>query len=278
MKVVLNGTELTLRTLTDQEYNQVERLSRMSSVSMDVCPTCGARETEIPGSGGVKEFKTGSYRYRGLTYPCDCHAQMALRARYLLANIGDQYMRLDWKDFDGTEDAQYWVATYLQKWQSFKLNGMGLEFGGPDIGTGKTFAATTVGKELVKLGQRVYFIPFIEMVDAFQSDNGKEIERRMRETTFLILDEILPPVSERQRDFYETKLEALVRYRTNFNLPIISTTNLPEENLSVAYPRTYSLLQAKQIRVDMSGTDRRMGQIRLENIELAQHDEVRPIT
>lgn len=267
-----------MRTLNDREYNEAERLARMGGVPLDVCPTCGSRETEIPGSGGVKEFINGTYRYRGEERDCDCQAQIALRARYLIGNIGDQYMRLDWNDFNGSDHAATMVPTYIEKWKSFLVNGMGLEFGGPDLGVGKTFAATTIGKELIKLGQRVYFIPFVEMVSAFESEKGDEIEKRMRETTFLILDEILPAKSDRQREFYSTKLEALIRHRTNFNLPTITTTNMTEEELHREYPRTYSLMQAKQIRVDMSGVDRRSGQIAEENLELVLADEVRPIT
>jgi DNA replication protein DnaC len=278
LKTTWLGGEYKLRLLNDREYSEAERLARLSGVALDICPTCGGREEEIPGSGGVRAFASRAYKFRGEEHECNCQVQMALRARYLLANIGDQYMRLDWADFDGSQEAQKWVPYYIGHWKSFKQNGMGMEFGGESLGVGKTFAATTIGKGLIREGQRVFFIPFIEMVSSFESDDATELDRKMRETTFLILDEILPAKSERQRDFFADKFEALIRFRTNFNLPTIITTNLGEEQIAEDYPRTYSLLQAKQIRVDMSGSDKRMGQIRQENMDLVLNDEVRPIT
>lgn len=278
MQVQLNGQTLRLRRLTDPEFTKAERLARMSGVSLDVCPTCGAKDEEIPGSGGVVQFQNGVYKFRGEEWFCDCQAQMALRARYLLANIGEQYMRLDWADYDGPEEVRENVALYLNKWQDFKAHGMGVEFGGKALGVGKTFGATHIGKEMVKQGQKVFFIPFVEMVSAFENDDANEIEDRIRNTTYVILDELLPPWSDRQGQFYAMKLEAMIRHRTNHNLPTIITTNLTQDELHNHYPRTYSLLAAKQLRIDMSGVDARMGRIAEENLELVANGEIRPIT
>lgn len=278
MQVTLNGQTLRLRRLSDPEYNRAERLARMSGVSLDVCPTCGAKEEEIPGSRGIMHFQNGLYKYRGEEWFCDCQAQMALRTRYLLANIGEQYMRLNWADYEGPDEVKAYVAQYLDNWKDFKAHGMGMEFGGKGLGVGKTFGATHIGKEMVKQGQKVFFIPFVEMVSAFEDDNANEIEDRIRNTTYVILDELLPPWSERQHQFYAMKLEAMIRHRTNHNLPTILTTNLTQDELHEYYPRTYSLLAAKQLRIDMSGADARIGKIAEENLELAANGEIRPIT
>lgn len=278
MKVSLNGQELKLKRLTDPEYDEAIKLARMSGVPLDVCPTCGGHEEEIPGSGGVKVFVEGVYKFRGEEHFCNCQAQMALRARYLIANIGDQYMRLDWADYDRSDVVRRDVAQYVDNWQDFKVNGMGLEFGGKGLGVGKTFGATYVGKEMIKRGQRVYFIPFVDVVAAFQREDYMRLEDKLRSITYLILDELLPPWSDAQHALYAHKLEGLIRHRTNFNLPTIITTNLEKAELDEYYPRTYSLLEAKQLRIDMSGTDARRNVIAEENIELAANKEIRPIT
>lgn len=267
-----NAPALKLGFLADDEYEQAERLAKQSCVPLSTCPTC---LTKQPEHGMI--FEQPTYRFRGEERPCDCATQIALRARFLIANIGDQYMRLDWKDYDRSDEVRASVAAYLGNWQSFKQHGMGLEFGGKGLGVGKTFGATHVGKELIKHGQRVFFVPFAEMVSAFEKQDGEELERRMRETTYLILDELLPPTSDRQHSFYSTRLEALIRHRTNHNLPTIITTNMGELALHDRYPRTYSLLAAKQVRIDMSGVDARKGRIANENMELAINQEVRPI-
>jgi DNA replication protein DnaC len=277
LKVSVKGEDFKLKRLTDAEYDEAKRLARAAGKSLDVCPTCGGKEEEIPGSNGVKVFKEGTYKLWGEEHFCDCHTQIALFSRYLLANIGEQYMRLDFGDFDGSPEAREMVEVYIDKWEGFRAHGWGLEFGGP-LGIGKTFCATAIGKELIKRGQRVYFIPFIEMINAYSKSDAEQFEQRLRTATFLILDELLPASTDRQRDFYAFQFEALIRHRTNHNLPTIITTNQTQDQLSEDYPRIYSLLAAKQQRIDMSGRDVRRGKIEMENIELITNEEVRPIT
>lgn len=272
------GETLQLRDLTDDEYDAAARLARIDGTPLDTCITCGGSLVEIPESNGVKVFESKKYRFLGNEYECECKAQIALRARYLLANIGDQYWGLDWdRDFDGSQEARDFVSHYLDKWSSFKRHGWGVEFGGP-LGVGKTFAATHIGKALIQRNQKVYFIPFVEMVSAFEKHNGYDIEERIRNTTYVIIDELRPAISDRQREFYATRFEAVIRHRTNFNLPTIITTNVSQDDLYQEYPRIYSLLAAKQSRIEMSGEDVRLGKVKIENMELIENDEVRLIT
>lgn len=198
----------------------------------------------------------------------------------MLAGIGEQYQRLDWADFKGTPAVREAVALFLDKWDRFKLHGMGLEFSSPNLGVGKTFAATHVGKELIKKGERVMFMPFLEIIGLLGRDVDfrTAAEDRLRDTTVLILDEVVPPISVAQGHLFSSKFEELIRHRTNFNRVTIMTTNLTPDKLHEHYPRTYSLLEAKQIRVEMGGADARQDYIGMENIELVANDEVRPIT
>jgi len=269
--------EPKFRRLSDSEYDEVQSKARMSGVSLEKCPTCKAKKYEVePGIMVWPEDCT--YKYKNESHKCDCKTQMALRRQYLLAGIPDQYMRLDWNDFTGSEEVINAVNGYIAIWEPLKDNGLGIEFGGKGLGIGKTFAATHIGKELIKYGQKTFFIPFVEMVSAFNKPNADELETRLRETTFLVLDEILPPVSERQADLFSTRYEAIIRHRTNYNLPTIITTNLTEDDLYANYPRTYSLLAAKQIRIDMGGEDARVSRLGNENFEMALNGEVRPLT
>lgn len=270
--------EHNLPRLTNSEFEQAEALAKMAGIPLDHCPTCRAKPEQV--TTGVYGFENGTYKFRGEEWECDCQTQMALRKHYLLANIGDQYFKLDWADYDGSEDVRESVNSYLEKWPSFKANGMGMEFSSTGLGTGKTFAATHIGKELIKRGERVFFVPFLEVISALthQAENAAVIERKLKETTVVILDEVIPPRSEAQGVLFADKFEEVVRHRTNFNLITIMTTNLTEEQLKKTYPRPYSLLCAKQWRVEFDGKDARMGKIDMENIELAMNDEVRPIT
>ncbi len=55
------------------------------------------------------------------------------------------------------------------------------------------------------------------------------------------------------------------------------TTNLTPDALRDHYPRPYSLLEAKQLRIEMAGSDARKNFISLENIELVANGECRPL-
>jgi DNA replication protein DnaC len=186
-------------------------------------------------------------------------------------------MRLEWSDYDGSPEAREFVDGYLSKWENYRDHGFGVEFGGSKLGIGKTFAATHIGKEMVKRRQKVFFISFVEMAAAFQREDADQMEDKIRMSPYLILDDIMPPVSDKQKDFYHMRFEAIVRHRTNYNLPTIITTNISTEKLEALYPRTYSLLAAKQERIDMDGEDFR-GYLLFENKELIANGEARPIT
>lgn len=246
-------------------------MAKSSGIPLSQCPTCLSRTDP-----DLYVHVPGTFRYRGEEYQCDCDTQMELRLHYLIAGIGDQYQRLDWADFRGTPAAKEAVDLFLDRWDSFRLNGMGLEFSSPNLGVGKTFAATHVGKELIKRGVQVRFVPFLSAVRILLED--REMEEQLRSIQVLILDEVVPAMSEAQGALFAMKFEELIRHRTNFNLVNIITTNLTPQQLHDAYPRTYSLMEAKQLRIEMGGEDARQSYIEMENIELVANGEVRPIT
>lgn len=268
---------LNLRSLNDKEYDQANALSiKAAKKSLDFCPTCGTKY-DLNDENFDDYEKSRRYRYREDLIACDCKLQIALFARYLLAGIPPQYMRLNWDDYDGSPNARKFVDAYLDKWKGFRRYGFGVEFGGTNYGIGKTFAATHLGKELIKRKQDVFFVEFVTMVSAFTRSNSEALEDKIRDTPYVILDDIKPPFSDKQENLYQMRLEAIIRHRTNFDFPTIVTTNLSAEELEEYYPVTYSLLAAKQKRIDMDGEDFRtiMG---LDNSELSVNDEVRPIT
>jgi DNA replication protein DnaC len=201
-----------------------------------------------------------------------------LRKHYLLANIPDQYMRIDWeRDFTGSQEAKDAVRIYLDKWEGMKLYGMGLEFGGKSLGVGKTFAATTIGKELIKRRETVFFLPFNQMVNAFMQKD-EVVKAKLESVKVLILDELQIPFSDKGFAPISHALESVIRNRTNYNAITIITTNLSEEELEEHYPRIYSLLSAKQMRVEMTGADARQEWMAKKDLELIMNDERRPIT
>jgi DNA replication protein DnaC len=267
---------MKLRRLSDAEYDRVEKLAQANGKSLDQCPTCGASQIEVAPS--VYGWINGTYKFRGEELDCDCATQRNLYRHYLSANVGEQYQRLDWVDYDGSLMVRNGVKKYLDHYKSAKQNGMGIEFAGQTLGTGKTFAATHIAKELIKQGENVYFIPFLSIMNLYTNAQDQELERHLMSVSFLCLDEIIPGNTGAQAGLFARRFEELIRHRTNFNLPVISTTNLTYNQLEHYYPRTYSLLEAKQMKIEVEGKDARMEKIPMENIELMCNDEVRPIT
>lgn len=262
---------MNLRRLTDEEAQVVARRARLSGIKPDDCPTCLSKLLE-------GERENGTYKFMGEEHPCDCESQVILRKHYLLANIPDQYMRLNWyRDFDGSPEAKEAVNLFLDRWPNFKMQGMGIEFSSKELGVGKTFAATTVGKELVKRGEDVYFVEFRQILHLLV-DGDKTVEERMNHAHVLILDEVVAPYTDKQANFFADQFETIVRHRTNYNGVTIITTNMTNAEVERWFARAYSLLGAKQLHVDMTGIDKRRSHIAQRNLELAMNGEVAPIT
>src|SRR4051812_28542250 len=93
-----NLRKSSLRRLKNAEYDLAAKMAAKTGIPLNQCPTCLSKEqtlTTLEGGEYVgREY--GTYVIDGVEYPCDCDEQIALRKHYLLANIGDQYMRLDW--------------------------------------------------------------------------------------------------------------------------------------------------------------------------------------
>lgn len=278
LKKITPRTRLKLPRLTNSEFEHVADLARKLGHPLTQCPTCGAREQPIDEN--TYGWENGTYLLDSKEVPCDCETQMDLWVHYLRAGIPTQYQRLDWKDYTGSEQVREDVAMYLERWPIAKLNGMGVEFSSPNLGVGKTFAATYIGKELVKQGERVLFMEFLEIIGLLSKEQAARsaAEQRLHDATVLILDEVRPASTGPQHELFSRQFEELIRYRTNFNLPTIMTTNLTPDELRSEYPRPYSLLEAKQIRIEMKGADARIKDRSMRNIELLANGEVEPLT
>ncbi len=241
------------------------------------CPTCGNEQAEL--APGIYDWEPSTYRYGETDVPCDCEDQIALFRHYVLARIPEEYMRLDETDYYGDAQALADTIVYLENWDGYKQHGMGCNFHSKKQGTGKTFLATLIGRELIKQREKVFFINFFDMVSTYQMpyEDRKQAIERLRNVTVLILDEVGKSVSSAQRDFIEGEFEALIRYRSNYTRVTIITSNIEPDELDKEYPRVYSLLSAKQKTMKVNGGDARRVGILDKNEELALNGETRSI-
>lgn len=203
---------------------------------------------------------------------------------YWLHNIPFQYQILE--DFGGTSDRvpiRSEMDRYIENFRTCQKTGVGLTFFSKLNGTGKTWAATYVLKELVKKGWDGWFAPFYEVQAYFEiEDPGERAfkRKRVREAGLLVLDEVIEPKSAAQGAHFGAELERLIRPRQDANFPTIVTTNLTMDDMEKHYPRVFSLLSAKNMEYAMpDGVDARKGDdLWSRNIEVAMNGESWPIT
>lgn len=262
---------MPLRRLSEEDNARAESHPDWKKYK-GLCPTCKGK---------------GTFRYRNEEHECPDddygHVRLRLFKLYLSANIGEQYQMLDWAEYPHP-DIKERVDVYLGDFDSFYHHGMGMEFLSKHQAVGKTWAATAILKEVVKRGYRGWFVDFVQMKSYHELDDPQERiwkTRMVREIPVLVIDDVRHPVSAAQRNFFEDKLEAIIRERTNNNLVTILTSNMEAEELEKTFPRVFSLLQAKTIYRAHIGNqlgDAREGAAFETNEALALMGERRPIS
>jgi DNA replication protein DnaC len=158
--------------------------------------------------------------------------------------------------------------------------GLGLTFNGP-LGTGKTFAMTCVLKELIKQGRNVHMITFEELINIWgkswhDAEAQRMLELRLKSVDVLGLDELRTD-KRNEGGFLAHGLDSVIRHRTANLLPTLVTTNMEADAELNQFGKVYSLLSAKNLRIETQGHDRRMMEVRRTNHELAKRGERRPI-
>lgn len=226
------------------------------------------------------------YTYKGVEYPCPDddfgHPMLRLAKLYWLHNIQLQYQLLVWDEYPHP-DVKIEVEEYIENFERLRLTGVGLTILSKDLGVGKTWTATYILRELTKRGYDTWFVEFFRMKNYYEMEDRVEreyLQKRLLNSEIIVIDDVLVPYgSEKQRAFYEDKLEEVVRTRTNMNFPTFVTSNLAPEEFEECYPRVYSLLAAKNLEYTLSGIDGRLdGNVFETNSKLGLRGETRPIT
>lgn len=256
---------LTLRRLKSEEYDTARLLADQTTIPLDTCPTCGSRLVEGEWEGEQL------YSLNEAKWPCDCDQQRTLRMHYLVASLPASYFTLDFgTDYGRDASVKEAVSAYLSSWQNASRMGLGLLFRSKGLGTGKTFAAVHVGKFLIREKQRVFFTDFEDMIQ-------REDRTREESSTFLIIDEVRKPWTDRSSGVFTSRFEEVIRHRNHNSLPTILTTNLTQQEIEKEYPRIVSLLLPNTVEIDMPGGDYRDNNYAMERLRLLANNEVKPI-
>ena len=256
-----------LKVLPVLDNKEVDRIrSNFPKYDVSICPTCE---------------NNGTYALDGELFTCNCDVQRLLSRHFYAANIPTLYHDISFEDLF-TEKAKLaeFIQSYLDNWDNNYRFGTGITFSG-DLGTGKSFAATIILKELVKRGVKGFFIPFDDLLTVQRKGWGDINEDdffRIRETQILVLDELFDADKGSSKwSLLADTLERIVRFRVNNCLPTIITTNLQPETERTAYPRVASLLASCQLRYELNGEDVRVAQVRDRKFELIMNNWRRPV-
>ena len=146
---------------------------------------------------------TGVYTYRGKNHRVDDaygHATLRLVKLYYLHNIPLQYQQLNWAEWPTVPkeylEAKVDAETYVERFPRYRVNGVGLTIFSKGLGTGKTWLATSVLKELVKLGHDGWFAEFYKMKNYYEMEDKKRRDfliSRLQSAQILVLDDVIRP-------------------------------------------------------------------------------------
>lgn len=257
-------TNLMHRKLDNSTFSSIQENYPL----FDRCPTCD---------------DTKQYVLDGEEFECDCAFQKMLQKHYFAANIGREYHDIcAFQHFDGDDRERVLdtITPYIDNFQDNFHYGIGISFSGP-VGTGKTFAMTSVLKELIKQGRSVYFVNFNEMIELWGSswhdDKAKKtLQDKLKRAEVLGIDEVTTD-KRNFTGFLAAGFDAVIRHRTSNLLPTLITTNLNQNQEKAEYGKVYSLLSARNLRVQFAGHDRRSSEIRQGIFSLVKDGERRPI-
>lgn len=270
--------DFSKRYLSDSDLRELERNPEYNRFVKGgkKCPVCHG-----DGSG------PGTYRFEGEAYECpqDDYGHIAIQKAklYWLHNIPTDFQRLPAFPTNTPEraEARTEIDAYIEKFAWLQQTGAGITFYSKTLGTGKTYAATYVLKELAKAGYDCWFTRFYDMKSYFEIEDRDERafkKKKVTESSILVLDEVVRPVTAAQKNFFSEQLEYLIRPRGDMSFPTIITTNLTPEELEAEYPRCFSLLMAKNMTIEMSGADERLSEeIVRRNLEIPMNQESWPI-
>jgi DNA replication protein DnaC len=229
---------------TPKEYEELARRNLKASMA---CPTCKG---------------AGKFVWNGVEYDCekdddDICIQKKLFLRYELANIPRRFQRLDWSDLVNQPEAKATAEDYIEHSDNALALGVGLYIFSPGLGTGKTFLATHILKEFVKLGHIGYYVAFFDILDLHrrEPEDRAFIENKLLSSSIIVIDDVVAATaSQKQADHYRNTLERVVRHRAHNDLPTIITSNLTSEQLDDEYDRIFSLMSDSLLPLELDSS------------------------
>lgn len=206
---------------------------------------------------------------------CHCllkiEAEERLTANLPKTNIPLKYWNLDFinyrnlgKDDDEKElnkKGMTRVYHYRDNLKKNRKEGIGLYIEGPN-GVGKTFLATSLGKEALRQGFSVRFHLLSEIIsltsDSWEDKTILRTLSKLKTCDFLIIDDADKPYYSKNQNYKLSLFDDLIRYRVQNLLPCIVTANVELREATETFNEAlHSLLNEQSINVVLVGNDYR---------------------
>jgi DNA replication protein DnaC len=176
------------------------------------------------------------------------------KAEIMLARLPSRYRQADYIAGSYGMQAARWVSDYRYKGTRKSLVIMGT------VGTGKTWLAAAIARDLMVNTDRpvpVTFITVADMIDLLRTARpGMDVDMaQFANAPVLVLDDL---GSEYQTEWSRAQMYRLSHARYHDGLPTIVTTNLKGQEIHDTYEaRTVQRLFGGAAKIDMVGESRR---------------------
>ena len=199
---------------------------------METCPKCGGTGWRIIQKSGLE----GAAR-------CECAAATRTKALKEAARIPPNYRDASLENFNIPQDnpiTKTALGTVLMQVRAFvrefpASNPPGLMLVG-NTGSGKTHLAVAAMKALLDRGHECLFYDYQNLLDRIRSGYDaasgaadREAYRMALDAEVLVLDDL---GAHRVTEWVEDTVTAIITYRCNHRKPLITTTNLPDEDVT----------------------------------------------
>lgn len=174
--------------------------------------------------------------------------------------IQEDYL-LEWR-FSVAENSRHiqMGKRYVNNWERVKADNLGLLFWG-DVGTGKSFLAACIANALLDQGIPVLMTNFSRVLNrmgTMYTQERAEFMDSLRTNELLIIDDL---GIERDTEYAQEQVYAVIDERYKVNLPLIVTTNLTVSQMrnptTTSHARIYSRILEMCTPVCIDGCDRR---------------------
>ena len=254
---------MSLKNATPQQLRQIEVLSQRFRDQKKYCEKCKYL--------GVTFFIDNDNSVNYTACSCKSKIEQELKLDQFLpsTNIPKLYWSLDFRSYrnQGRNDEEKKVNdialkklySYRDNIDKYRKEGIGVYLQGPS-GVGKTFLATSLGKEAIRRGYRVRFYLLSEIVTLIMngwnatSDRGSDLAI-LKTVDFLIIDDA-DKMYKSESGIQLSLFDDLLRSRVQNQRPCIVTANTILSSTEKSFNKAlHSLLLGQSVEVTLVGKD-----------------------